>query len=126
MSGILIILVLIALIYLWYHINKKNKYMSRTVNMDGCDCSDASNVEENTLNDMESGSIRARHPVYDDTYRINNQMFWMSDYSQPGQDMNRSLNDDVITPIRPVSGADAMNYLSGVYKVSRFGCEQSI
>lgn len=83
-------------------------------------------VEDNTLNDMESSNSHSREPVYDDTHRINNEMFWMSDYSQPGQCDMTSLNDDIITPIRPVSGSNALKYLSGLHNISRFGSEKSI
>jgi hypothetical protein len=102
------------------------KYMHRH-NVDNEFCGQSqSSVEDKTLNDMESSLYHAREPVYDDTYRINNEMFWMSDYSQPGQDAKASLNDDIITPIRPVSGSAALNYLSGLHHVSRFGCEKSV
>ena len=127
MSGILIILVLIVLIYLLSHMKNgshHNKHIHQHIAHEKS-CGKSS-VENNTLNDMESNNSLAREPVYDDTYRINNQMFWMSDYSQPGQDTKASLNDDIITPIRPVSGSNALKYLSGLHHISRFGSEKSL
>jgi hypothetical protein len=123
MSGILIILMIIALFYLWYHMGHKKYHKRRYATR----CGAKQTIEDETLNDLESNAHLARVPVYDDTYRINNQMLWMSDYSQPGQDNSRpSLNDDIITPIRPISGSDALKYLSGVHQVSRFGCVKSV
>ena len=126
MARILLIIVVIVLIYAlcraMYPTYKKSYIV---INSCGSD-EEPQDIENRTLNDIESSSYRVREPVYDDTYRINNRMFWMSDYSQPGQDTKPSLNDDVITPIRAVSGADAIKYLSGVHNVSRFGSEKSI
>jgi hypothetical protein len=79
-----------------------------------------------TLNDKDTEPQMTRMPVYDDSCRINNQTFWMSDYSQPSQDDRPSLNDDVITPIRAVSSIDDIDNLSKIHMVSRFGCEKSV
>jgi hypothetical protein len=78
-----------------------------------------------SLNDLDNAQLMYREPVHDDTSRISNQMFWMSDYSHPERDFRKNLNDDVITPVRPVAGINEMQYMSGVHQVSRFGCERS-
>lgn len=126
MARILVILALIALIYVLFLMMLPKRHGQKVMGVRmGCG-GGSQDVEDKTLNDLESSSQMAREPVYDDTYRINNQVFWMSDYSQPGQkDVQGTLNDDVVTPMRAIAGNDAVNYLSGVHLVSRFGCEKS-
>jgi hypothetical protein len=118
MKGVILVVLIIALLYVLYMLMDdrgcKKMYMYRT----------GSNNND-TLNEKDTSLEMERAPVYDDTYRINNKMFWMSDYSQPGQDNLPSLNNEIITPYRPVSGKDAMLYLSGVHKISRYCSEKS-
>lgn len=78
---------------------------------------------DETLNDMVYENKRA--PTYDDTSRISNKLFWLSDYSHPQYDAKKGLHEDVITPIRPVSSNNSIKYFSGMHKMSRFGCEKS-
>ena len=80
---------------------------------------------QNTLNDLDSVSGKRRAPVYDDTSRISNQVFWQSDYSHPERDIRPNLNEEIITPIRPTLNYDGVEYMSDLHKMSRFSCEQS-
>ncbi len=80
---------------------------------------------DKTLNDLDMACQTKREPVYDDTSRIDNSIYWMSEYSHPQYDTGKNLNDDVLTPIRPVSGSDDISRFSNMHNVTRFGCERS-
>ncbi len=116
MTIVLILLLLIILIFYMFQsrgqCNRGHKYHKDSVG-------------ENTLNDLENDCDR-RIPTYDDTSRISNQLFWSSDYSHPECDYRKNLNDDIVTPIRPVSGCNAINYFSNMHQMSRFGTEKSL
>jgi len=119
MVNILIVVILIAIIYF---LVKESPCFDFTNNKK---CEASASVENNSLNDMETSEQMCRSAVYDDTARINNQIFWLSDYSHSGFDSGKDLNDDILTPIVPVTGNDAMNYYANMRHVSRFGCEKS-
>jgi hypothetical protein len=130
MSGLVVVVLLIVLLYMLYNFMNKNRCPSsrkykRIYKMKYNSDSDSDEDSDNTLNEKESSIEMYRQPIYDDTSRINNRMFWMSDYSQPGQDNLPSLNNEIITPIKPVTGQDALRYLSGVHQISRYCTEKS-
>lgn len=105
--------ILLLLLILIFYVLRPRRQIKR------CRREESPAVGSNTLNDMESPCNRIA--TYDDTARISNKLFWSSDYSHPEYDSQRSLNDDIITPIRPVSGHDAINYFSNMHQMSRFG-----
>jgi hypothetical protein len=117
MGIVLLILTIIVLAYILYGGKGVRRQYRRSNSPYNCDL--------RSLNDIDNAQLMYRDPVHDDTSRISNQMFWMSDYSHPERDFRKNLNDDVITPVRPVAGINEMRYMSGVHQVSRFGCERS-
>jgi hypothetical protein len=126
MGQLLLVLIIIALIYVLYNMDSDSGYKSNFMKLGGGrhgrQCRSQS---QNTLNDMDLVLGKRRTPVYDDTSRISNQVFWQSDYSHPERDIRPNLNEEIITPIRPTLNYDGVEYMSGLHKMSRFSCEQS-
>lgn len=125
MGQLLIVLIIIALIYVLYDMDSNQGGRSRYMRMGGRQRLRQMPSCQNTLNDIESTSQLKRVPVYDDSARISNKVFWQSDYSHPDRDSRPDLNEAIITPVRPTMNCNGMEYMSDMHKVSRFGSEQS-
>lgn len=125
MGKLLLVFIIIALIYVLYSTDSDSYSGSRRRNCRRGGKSRNSFSNQNTLNDIESTAQMKRVPVYDDTARISNKLFWESDYSHPERDSRPDLNEDVITPVRPAMNCNGMEYMSDMHKMSRFGSEQS-
>jgi hypothetical protein len=109
MGGALMIIILLAIIYVLYGIAmqpvQRRCYRRRQY--------------------VPISGLADRLPVIDDTNRIDNTLFWATDFSHPERDPRPDLNDAVITPIKPVSGQNAIEYMAGIHHVSRYGTDYS-
>ena len=77
------------------------------------------------LNEIDTSKELLREPVFDDTQRINNKLFWASDYSQPSLDGGPSLDSDIITPVKPRLSRCDLNASARTHTFSRFAMEKS-